>query len=234
VINGYDIPGAVYNNSFNFTLSNSWVRCAGEGSWCVDMGDSSSLVTDTEIGGGSTGTYRTAAIGILAGGSGTNRVVRTDIHHLMHGIRLDGNITLQDSWIHDLPLGDASWDYYSKTYKTDLHSDSTMTQRGIPVVRHNTLEGGNTAAFFVQPDVGDSSARVTGVTVDGNNFVSVARNGQMPTWGVLIESQGGRTSGTIKVTNNVFSKTNWEGGPMSIQVPATVSGNTYTDGTPVK
>ncbi len=64
--------------------------------------------------------------------------------------------------------------------------------------------------------------------------MSVVRNGQMPTWGVLIESKGGRTTGSIKVTNNVFSKSGWEAGPMSIQVAATVSGNTYTDGTPVK
>ena len=234
VVNGYDIPGAVYNDSHSFTLSNSLVRCANEGSWCVDMGGGSSLVTDTEIGGGATGTSRTSAIGILGYGSGANRIIRTDIHHLMHGIRLDGAMTLQDSWIHDLPLGDRTWDNNSNVWRTDLHSDSTMTQRGTPVVRHNTLEGGNTAAFFVQPDVDDSNAKVTAVTVDANNFVSVVRNGQMPTWGVLIESKGGRTTGSIKVTNNVFSKSGWEAGPMSIQVAATVSGNTYTDGTPVK
>lgn len=240
MVDGYDIPGAVYNNGFPFTLRQSWVRCVGENSWCVDMGAGGSLVEDTIIGGGDPAHPYNMAIGILSyqGAGAQNRVLRTEIHHLMHGIRADGNFYLADSYLHDFPMGDPTWDYSRSTNRTDLHSDATMTQGAERVeAQHNTLWGGNTSGFFVQPDVGNTTSKVKTVVVNNNLFVSTTRNGQMPTWGVLIEAKPvngtSRTLGPVTVTNNVFTRGNWQGGPMSIQVPATISGNAYDDGTPI-
>jgi hypothetical protein len=234
-LNGLDITGPVSNQHDYLTVTNTRIRCVGENDWCITLG-SNSTISDTEIGGGANGSTYLHAIGVYTGGP-NNLIQRVNIHHTIHGMRVDNGTTIRDSYIHDMPMGDPVRDLATGQTNTDDHTDAIMvtgapTNELAPIVLdHNRIESGNTANFFVQRDVTDTSKRIPNLLIQNNLFLNVHRNGQDSSFGIDIENKG--IGGTITITNNTFNKSSWTVGPIQAPASATTTGNTYTDGTPV-
>ncbi|HEY5183837.1 MAG TPA: hypothetical protein VIM19_02785, partial [Actinomycetes bacterium] len=107
VVSGLDISGSLTVTAANVTVKNTRVRCSGVSSFCVSLEGTNTVFTDGEIGGGANGTtFNNSAIGVWMGGSGgtatDHQVLRTNIHHVMQGPRMDGDSTLADSYVHDM------------------------------------------------------------------------------------------------------------------------------------
>ncbi len=223
-LSGLDIDGSLHSSVSGLTVLDTRIRCTGEQSWCVSLG-SASTVRDSEIGGGRDGHTFGPAIGLLSGRyNGTiapNAIARVNIHHTLHGMRVDGDTTVQDSYIHDLPMGDAPFQ--------DAHTDAIMsTAGGNNVIRHNTLQGGNNCEVFVQWQEGNEP--IGAYEVQDNQFLAVTRNGQQPTFGVCMEDRG--IKGPLSVIDNTFSR-GWQVGPIESPPGTVVSANKYSDGAPL-
>lgn len=214
VVSGLDIEGSLDIAADNVTVKNTRVRGIGEPSWIVSLATHSTL-QDVEIGGGASGTDWSLATAIYTGGSNSgNKIIRVNMHHMQDGVRLDGGTTLQDSWIHQL------------NYNGGAHSDGIQaTQGDNDIVRHNTIEGGNNDAIFLQTTGGDP--QIHNVTIDGNLLLGTTSGSALSSYGVSNE-----TASNVSLTNNVFNRT-WQVGPTGGNF-VTFSGNTYTDGTAVK
>lgn len=191
---GLDINGSVQNDRSlsGLTIDKTRIRCTNETNWCLWLG-ANATVRDTEVGGGANGSTFTSAIGIRTAGP-NNVIQRVDVHHTSDGLRIDGGTTLADSYVHSLVFqGDIP----------GVHSDGSQTTlfysspgRIPPIVfRHNTIEGGNNDAIFIQAGAS--------ITIDNNYLVAVNRTGQVSSYGI-----GGGNSdviGPMSITNNVFS-----------------------------
>jgi LmbE family N-acetylglucosaminyl deacetylase len=232
VLSGLDIRTAVQNEFPGLVVRKSRIRCIGENDWCLVLGPGS-LVEDVEVGGLENGHTFSTAVGIWSGSSGPPSTIRrVDVHHLQSGLRLDGNVLLEDSFLHDFPMGDPVFDARLGTSRTDMHTDAVLSTRGGGVVvRHNRFESGNTANLFVQWDVTDSKApHIGSYLVERNLFTTVERNGQNSSWGVAVEEAG--VDGPITVRDNTFER-GWGVGPLRLPDGAVATGNTYVDGTPI-
>jgi hypothetical protein len=217
VLSGLDVAGSVQSKQSNLTIRDSYVRCTNEPYWCLTLG-AHSTVTDTEVGGGADGKTNQHGIGLLSAGPG-NVITRVNIHHTVHGMRIDGGTTVQDSYIHDLPMGDAGFE--------EAHTDGIMSTAGTDtVIRHNRIETGNTATLFVQWE--DGNAKIGSYLVEGNFFVNVTKNTQVSSEGVAIENKGIQDPSKIVVRDNVFT-TGWEVGPIEIPRGAVSEDNTFVD-----
>jgi len=217
VLAGLDIDGSVQSEESNLTVRDTYVRCTKEQNWCLALGEHSS-VTDTEIGGGEDGKTNQRGIGLLSAGPG-NVITGVNIHHTIHGMRIDGGTIVQDSYIHDLPMGDPGFE--------DDHTDGIMSTAGTgAVIRHNRIETGNTATLFVQWETGNE--KIGSYLVEDNYFVNVTKNTQVSSEGVAIENKGIADPTQIVVRNNVFT-TGWEVGPIEVPSGAITSGNTFVD-----
>jgi hypothetical protein len=220
---GLDISGAVQNSHNSLTVKNTRIRCENESSWCITLGEGATVI-DTEIGGGANGTTTVGAIGLLSGyyahSITPNVIARVNIHHTIHGMRVDGDTTVTDSYIHDLPMGDAPY--------ADAHTDGIMCTAGQNVtINHNRIETGNTATFFVQWETGNVS--IGNYLIQNNLFVAITKNGQQSSYGIDIENKG--IGGPITVRNNTFTY-GWQVGAILNPPNSITSGNYYTDGKP--
>ncbi|WP_457187327.1 hypothetical protein [Nocardioides sp. P5_E3] len=183
-ISRLDVNGAVFNDKHGVVIKNSRIRCTNEESWCVTLGSGSTL-RDSEVGGGEDGTSFQPSIGVLSGDYDSrqtpNLVLRVDIHHTVHGMRVDGDTTVLDSYLHDFPMGDAGWE--------DAHTNGIMCTAGSDVlIRHNTIVTGNTAPVFVQWQEGNVG--IASYRIRNNLIVGVERHGQLSSYGVMFEDQG--------------------------------------------
>lgn len=231
VLDGLQIRGAVQNNYDRLTVQNTRIQCVGENDWCLALGKGS-VIRSSEIGGGLDGRTYGHATAVWTGMSDAANVIdRLLIHHQISGIRLDGGTTVVSSWIRDLPMGDRVLNLGTGQYSTGDHSGGIFGTWGSNVVvRGNRIEGGNTANLFVQHDVTDSQApRISNWLVEDNTFVNVAKNGQVCSWGVRMESKG-NIAAPLTIRNNTFTR-GWQVGPTSTPDFAVESGNRYTDGT---
>lgn len=229
-ISGWDIPGAIYNGrNLSFTISDCRVRFAGEADWGITLGPNS-IIRDCELGGGADGVTYTRAIAVYSAGP-NNLIERCNIHHQVHGLRLDGGTTVQDTYIHHIPMGDPLL-WPDGLYHTEDHTNCSMTTGGWssgPIIfRRNHCIGGNSTNFFVQWD--GSSPKVNEVSISDNLFVNDHRNGQDATYGAWVQPNG--VIGPVSLVNNTFS-TGWQVGPYSMPDGATVTGNKLQDGTPI-
>ena len=226
VVSGLDISGSLTVTAANVTVKNTRVRCIGVSSFCVSLEGTNTVFTDGEIGGGANGaTFNNSAIGVWMGGSGgtatDHQVLRTNIHHVMQGPRMDGDSTLADSYVHDMSTA------------SGVHSESIYFSAGSNMVlRHNTLGPGNTSNVWFDAQGGPA---VSAVTITGNYlFATGLGGGQQPSWGIGLKT-GGAVNNTVTVTSNVFDTGPWQVAPVTQSYPwATFSGNTYTNGTTVK
>ena len=225
VVSGLDISGSLTVTAANVTVKNTRVRCIGVSSFCVSLDGKNTVFTDGEIGGGANGaTFNNSAIGVWMGGSGgsatDHQVLRTNIHHVMQGPRMDGDCTLADSYVHDMSTA------------SGVHSESIYFSAGSNMVlRHNTLGPGNTSNVWFDAQGGPA---VSAVTITGNYlFATGLGGGQQPSWGIGLKT-GAAANNTVTVTANVFDPGPWQVAPVTQSYPwATFTGNTYTNGTTV-
>jgi hypothetical protein len=227
-LDGLLVHGAVVSVQPGLSILRSRIECTGENDWCVTIAGRSTIV-DTEIGGGADGRTYGHAIGIYTGGSGSGNIIRrVNIHHTIHGMRVDGGTVVEDCWIHDMPMGDDVRNLATGVVHRDDHTNGIMSTAGSrTVLRHNRIESGNTATLFVQWNGGE---RIGEFVVERNLFVNVDRNGQVASWGVGIENKG--IDGPITVRDNVFTN-GWEVAPIMVPPGAAVTGNTDGSGRPV-
>lgn len=239
VIDGIDIQGVVNtSNGFykNMTVRNSWIRGDGvyDGTTLITVGEGC-LLEDTEVGGGVDGATFNKAIGPrVSGASGAIAIMRrVNSHHLLSGARPGGDALVEDCYLHLMPMGDPVQLDATGGVSTTEHSGGIMIENGFNnTLRHNTIEGGNSAGLFVQ-DYDQSLPGIGNLLIDHNRFVCNIRNGQAPTWGVSVENKF--IKGPVTANNNVFTR-NWEAGPMLLPEsttdhPLTInhSGNIFED-----
>jgi hypothetical protein len=195
VVSGMDIHGFVRITGKNVTIKNSIIR-GGSRSGCSDTGvlridnGGSATVQDTEI---SPSAPNACLDGIWASNA---TLVRMNIHGSVDGIKAGNNLTLQDSWVHDL-----SW-FASDPNQGggETHNDDVQTLGNQHItLRHNTMSAGTrgNAAYQVTQDNGTPS---TDLHIDGN---WIDGGGCM----LNFAHKGGPTPMTgIFVTNNRFGR----------------------------
>ncbi|NYD21552.1 right-handed parallel beta-helix repeat-containing protein [Kineococcus aurantiacus] len=123
VLDGVTVKGCLVVKASGVTVRNSKVVCRAKGrqlAVAVGEGVTGFVVEDTEID--ATGTD----VGV---GWGNYTLRRVNLHGSADGARWGTNVTIEDSWIHDMSREDG------------LHSDAVQTTSARDVViRHNTLD----------------------------------------------------------------------------------------------
>jgi hypothetical protein len=220
VISGMDIHGFVRVTGKNVTIKNSIIRggsrgCSNTGVLRIDNGGSAT-VQDTEINPSSP---NACIDGIWASNA---TLTRMNIHGAVDGIKAGNNVTLQDSWVHDL-----SW-FASDPNQGggETHNDDVQTLGNQHItLRHNTMSPGShgNAAYQVTQDNGTPSTdlRIDGNWLDGGGCT------------LNFAHKGGPTPMTgIFVTNNRFGRTSTFSCPILISTQTRLSqnsGNVWDD-----
>ncbi len=204
VIDGLDISGGVTVKAPGVVIKNS--RIHGTGSYGLFVASGSVTIMDSEIYGG----FENAI------GFDNWTAIRVDIHSMTgDGVKLGSNVTLQDSWIHDL------------TPASGAHADGAQLQSGEKnvVVKHNVIDLASTpnanAALFIAPDLGpstDGPLTITDNWLDGGNYTVYCVDGNNGQYFVK----------NITISDNRFGR-HAQYGPSRINVPVTQSGNVWAD-----
>ncbi|NHC45877.1 right-handed parallel beta-helix repeat-containing protein [Motilibacter aurantiacus] len=121
VIDALDVSGSINVKANNVTIRRSRIVNGGA-NYPVRLfsGFSGLVVEDTEINGNGN-----ASVGICCNKFTLRRV---NLHNSVDGVRADGNVVVEDSWIHDLARTPGS------------HNDTIQTLKGSNIViRRNTL-----------------------------------------------------------------------------------------------
>lgn len=154
VISGLDIHGFVQISAKNVTIQNSIIRggpnprCNSSVLWIREDAGASATIQDTEI---SPSNPSPCLDGVWAFNT---RLVRMNIHGAVDGVKAFDNVTMQDSYVHDL-----SW-FASDPNQGggETHNDAVQTYEGNKhiVLRHNTMNPGRqgNAAYQVTQDGG--------------------------------------------------------------------------------
>jgi len=203
VIDGRDITGSVSIDAPGVVIKNSRIHGSDANGVNVFSGDVT--IYDSEISG-----FENA----IAFGSW--KAYRVNIHNTYgDGVKLGDNVTLQDSWIHDLTPADGA------------HADGGQMQDGIRnlVVRHNVIDvsaaSEANSALFLAPDFGPSTpgpVLITDNWLDGGNFTLFCVDG----------GNGQFVVGNITITNNRFGHRG-KYGAAQVNVPILQSGNVWGD-----
>jgi hypothetical protein len=202
VIDGKNITGGVLIKAANVTIKNSRIAGSAGGASCVFVQSGSVTIQDSEI------------VGNCENGIGFDnwKAIRVEVRGTYgDGVKLGSNVTLQDSWIHDLAPASGA------------HADGGQVQGGISntVIRHNVIDLGSSAranaALFIAPDLGPNSngpLTIDGNKLNGGNFVMYCVDGNNGQY--LIKN--------ITITNNRFGA-KFTYGRSNVNVPITQSGN---------
>ncbi|WP_380157724.1 hypothetical protein [Kineococcus sp. R86509] len=214
VIDGVLINGCLVVKASNVTIRNSKIVCNRKGrQLAINVADGAKnlVIEDSEID--ATGTD----VGI---GWGNYTLRRVNLHGSADGARWGTNVTIEDSWIHDMSREDS------------LHSDAMQTTSGANVViRHNTLDPSNNgdplnSAIMIGTETGQQSlknvlieknflgggsytvnirsdANISGLVVKGNTFDDNSR------YGAIVAP----TNKDIVFTGNVLG---WTGAAVTI------------------
>ncbi len=211
VIDGLEVSGSIRVEASNVVIKNTRIRNPGGQAISVDPNTKGLLVQDVEIDG--TGnTDGSAAIG-----DSNYTLRRVEIHHFGEGPRANGNVVIEDCYMHDF------LDFISQGAHQDVIQSTGGTNQ---VIRHNTLlmnvDGGN-AVLMLGTDYGSD------LTFD-NNLVA----------GGGYALYGGDSNGwnNVSFTNNRISTMFYPHGgfhgPFIYAENATVSGNVWHEtGAPV-
>lgn len=150
VVENRDIQGCVTVTASHVTLRNVRVSgCGREPVVSTGYGLAGIVLEDCEIDGGRLNPAASAV------GYDGYTVRRCNIHGTGSGLHMTNNVTVEDSWIHDLHEGDAS------------HNDTVITNGGANfVVRHNRLENPHTQTAVVAL-FGDNGP-VVNALIEGN------------------------------------------------------------------
>jgi hypothetical protein len=206
VLDALDISGPVVVAAPNVTITRSRIHGTGE-AFGITVESGSVTITDSEISD-------------FANGVGFDNwtAERVNIHNMTEdGVKLGSNVTLADSYIHDLTPGPGS------------HGDGAQMQAAVHdlVVRGNVIdvsawngEPGMNAAIFLKPDFGPSSAgpvQIVGNFLDGGGYVLYCTTGA-----------SSYTVASITISDNRFGRDSGYG-PVAIDVPVTADGNVWDD-----
>jgi len=195
VVNGLEITGCLVIRANNVTVQNTRVHqndlCYGG---AIDVGYTNSgiVVKDTEIDGGNKNGW-----GQLIGNSGYT-CIRCNLHNGGHGFHMNSNVTILDSYVHDL--------YHDPV--TQSHDDAAITNGGDHLVlRHNNLNcdannlggGGCTGAIVLLGDF----APVSYVTADNN----LLNGGAFALYAGSLPEKPYAHADHVVITNNKFGTT---------------------------
>lgn len=232
VVDGLDIDGCLVVRANNVTIQNTRVRQNGScfgGAIDVGYGQHGILIRDVEVDG-----RRMNAAATLVGNSGYT-CLRCNVHDGGQGFHLNYNVTIIDSYVHDL--------WGSGT----THNDGILTNGGAHfVIRHNNIAcdvrapgnastgGGCTGAVVL---LGDFSS-VQDVIID-NNLIN---GGAYALYAGSLPEKPFAHADNIRITNNKFGRLIFPKsgiyGPVTgyeAAAPGNVfSGNTWADtGAPI-
>jgi len=139
VIDGRDIRGCVFVNAPGVVIRRSKLTCVA--SYADSYSGTGVLLEDVEIDCGNT-------TGTTAVGDYNFAVRRANIHSCENGFDVDGRVTIEDSYIHDLLRDDPA---------TDPHTDGAqITPVGSSInIVHNTIYAGDGTSAIISPNVAD-------------------------------------------------------------------------------
>ncbi|MEY2404918.1 MAG: hypothetical protein QOD38_2469 [Acidimicrobiaceae bacterium] len=227
VVDGLDIDGCLVVRANNVTIQNTRVRqngsCFGG---AIDVGYSNHgiMIRDTEVDG-----RRMNALATLVGNSGYT-CVRCNVHDGGQGFHVNYDVTIIDSYVHDL--------YGSG----DSHNDGILTNGGAHyVIRHNNIScdvrapgnastgGGCTGAVVL---LGDFSA-VSDAVIDNN----LLNGGAFALYAGSLPEKPFAHADNIRITDNkfgqrIFPKSGIYGPVIGYEAAApgnVFSGNTWAD-----
>jgi hypothetical protein len=206
VIDARDVIGTIEVKANNVTIKRSRVR--GADYWLIKVHDGVAgvLIEDVEVDGGN-------APGLVNAGIGWTGFTarRVNVHGTTDGIRMSGNVVVEDSWIHDL----------SRDPTSGGHQQCVSSFGGGNItIRHNYMVWPHeaTAVIFLKTD----QAPIDGVLIDNNlldgggwTVYSVNGGYGTPTNVVFSNNRFGQTyvygihalDGAAKWTNNVWDGT---------------------------
>jgi hypothetical protein len=215
VIDGKRITSCIVIKANNVTIKNSLLQTNG----CFfnvlsDNGNTGLQLTDVEIDGVNNATGDSA----INGGGFT--CLRCDLHGTVDGIKAQSNVVVQDSWIHDLVIGN------------DSHNDGIQSLGTTSLkILHNRIVMADGATSAVILSTG-SASDMRNVQIS-NNLLG----------GGAFTVYGGYESGrdtlskvsNISVTDNsfttaVFARSGAYGPLTSVDSPVVTARNTYYDG----
>jgi hypothetical protein len=153
VIDGVDTP-SITVNAPNVTIRNS--RIHSRGVWLVRNNSTGLVIEDSELDGEGSNS--------MSLGTNNFTLRRVEITGTENGMDIDsgGNVTVQDSWIHDL------------TTANGAHTDGAQISQGAHDVlfRHNTIQptssGGGTSAINIW---NEGDPQVTRVRLENNRLI---------------------------------------------------------------
>jgi pectate lyase len=190
VVSGLDIHGFVQIRARNVTIRNSVIRggpnpsCNSSVLWIRADSGASATIEDSEIVPSSPSP---CLDGIWAANA---TLVRLNIHGAVDGVKAYDNVTLRDSYVHDL-----SW-FASDPNQGGgpTHNDAVQTYQGNRhiVLRHNTMDPGSrgNAAYQVTQDGGKASTdiHVENNWLDGGNCTLnfAHHGGPVPMTGIFV------------------------------------------------
>lgn len=214
VVDGVDIHGYVTIAAPNVTIKNSIIRGGAAATSpkavvSTGQGASGTTIEDSEIVPSNPGTW-------LDGVSASDAtLLRVNIHGAVDGVKAFDNVTVQDSYIHDL-----SWYASQPNGAGQTHNDAVQTYEGNRNVtlRHNTLNPGKNgnSAYQVTQDMGNvaTNLRVEDNWLDGGGCT------------LNFSHKGGPTPMTgIYVTNNRFGRGSAFNCPILISTQTLLSAN---------
>jgi hypothetical protein len=211
-------PGAVVENKIfsrqvviaadNVTIRN----CLREGTvdywgFLVNAGVTGTLIENVEIDG-----KNSSSIDAGIGGNGGWTGRRLNIHGTNDGVKLDSDILLEDSYIHDLAVNNSG-----------AHQDGMQSMGGSNVtIRHNRIKarvGANqNAGVFLATDFSPLDNYKT-----ENNWIS---GGGYSYWTAV---KSGRPITNFVLSDNHFTRNDYAYGVVSIQGQVSRSGNVWHD-----
>jgi hypothetical protein len=221
VIDSLDIHGYLRIKAANVTVKNTVVRGRSGLTGEMALVQSSSpgvQIIDSEFAA----TYPTWGIDGFVGNNVT--FTRVDVHHVVDCIKLTGgNVVVQDSWLHDNL-------YFATTPAGhDTHSDSIQVQAGTGITVTNTvLTGSTNSGVMITQDSGAvADFTFTGNQADdGKCTMNIAEKSYGPVKGLRVVDN---TFGNGQEINHCAVIT-----PLTTSTIATISGNTFADGTAFK
>lgn len=208
-------PLVITAGAHNVTIRNSLIRASAFFLVLNDEGATNLRIIDSELdGGGATGNDSAVA--------GRNyTLTRVNIHGTLDGVKLGSNVTIQDSYIHDLVMSSGSHNDGMQS----LGSDNV-------VIRHNTVivPQGATSAIILSTG---SASSMRNIDIDNN----LLGGGAYTVYGGYLKGVDdlSKVSDIVISNNRITTTVNAKGGVFgpftSVDQPAvTLTGNVWHDG----
>lgn len=193
IVEGVDVDGEIRVNADNVTIRNFRANNVSMGIKHTGL-----ILEDGELHGAK----NSHASGVIS----ANYIARRlNVHGLDDGFKANGNVTIENCWVHDLAFRELD-EGTSHNDGVQISSGSTVT---IINSRFERIKG--TSAIFIKPDQG----AISNVTLSDN----ILGGGAYSLYVVNTETHGAPTE--IKILRNTFLNEN-EFGPMNIETPGVI------------